>query len=204
LPRAQRRKACEDARWRRLQLASLRLPCMLARSSTPVRLSEQRTRCRDDARLTHTTRRAGASSLALSIAGAGQHEGRGSYVRLQNGHAWAPADLSRVTLRLSRRLDAVADAVDADAGRHAARGPGTGGLRLVSELNFAEQQQLDPGGCAETLGDAGSVAAGSSLTLWQGARCSFAFVSISQGDRVELLFGACLSHVSHDAACEHS
>jgi hypothetical protein len=140
----------------------------------------------------------------LSIAAAGEQAGRGSYVRLQNGHAWAPADLSRVTLRLSRRLDAVADAVDADAGRHAARGPGTGGLRLVSELNFAEQQQLDPGGCAETLGDAGSVAPGASLTLFQGARCSFAFVSLRQGDRVELLFGACACMSSHNAACKHS
>jgi hypothetical protein len=39
------------------------------------------------------------------------------------------------------------------------------------------------------IGDAGSVAPGAALTLWQGARCSFSFVSLRQGDRVQLLFG---------------
>ena len=109
-------------------------------------------------------------------------------MRLQNGHAWAPADLGRVTLRLSRRLDAGGDAANADTGARAGKGPSSGGLRLVSELNFAEQQLHDPGGCADLLG-VGSVAPGSELTLWQGARCSFAFVPLRKGDRVQLLFG---------------
>ena len=170
-----------------LLLASRRLQRVLVRSFMPVR---QRTpRCSDHVALTDASN-AGASSSALSIAAAGEHPGRGSYVRLQNGHAWAPADLDRVTLRLSRRLDAGNDAADAAAEGRAEKGPSSGGLRLVTELNFAEQQLDDPGGCADLLG-AGSVAPGSELTLWQGARCSFAFVPLRQGDRVQLLFGVC-------------
>lgn len=139
-----------------------------------------------------TPRCAGVSSLALSISGAGEHAEHGGWVRLQNGHAWAPAELSRVTLRLSRRLDGVGDASEADAGHRGARSPGLVGLRLVSELNFADEQRNDPGGFAAVLGDAGTVPPGSSVTLRQGARCSFAFVPLRQGDRVQLLFGACV------------
>ena len=106
-------------------------------------------------------------------------------MQLQNGHAWAPADLSRVMLRFSRRLDAGDDGNEGDAGLQAGKGPA---LRLVSEFNFAEQQVHDPNGCAGVLGT-GSVAPGSVLTLWRGARCSFAFVPLRKGDRVQLMFG---------------
>ena len=61
---------------------------------------------------------------------------------------------------------------------------------MVSELSFADEQQRDPEGCAAALSDAGSFPPGSALTLWQGARCSFAFVPLRQGDRVQLLYGA--------------
>ena len=151
----------------------------------------------EDAWLTWTSWRAGASSLTLSIAGAGEHVERGSWIRLSNGHAWSPADLSMVTLQLSRRLDAADSGNGADArhdrGRRAKGGRGSGGLRLVSELSFADEQRDDPEGCAAVLGDAGSVPPGSSLTLWQGARCSFAFLPIRQGDWVQLLHGARVS-----------
>ena len=95
-----------------------------------------------------------------------------------------------VTLQLSRRLDAVDDESGAEAWRQAKRGSGSEGLRLVSELSFADEQLRDPEGCAAALGDAGRVPPGSALTLWQGTRCSFAFVPLRQGDRLRLLHGA--------------
>jgi hypothetical protein len=61
---------------------------------------------------------------------------------------------------------------------------------LVSELSFADERRNDPEGCAAALGDAGNVPPGAQLTLWQGARCSFAFLPLRQGDRVQLLHGA--------------
>ena len=76
-------------------------------------------------------------------------------------------------------------------------------MRLVSELNFADEQRRDQEGCATVLGDAGNVGPGAAVTLWEGARCSFAFASLSQGDRVELLFGMrVLNSCVRDAASE--
>ena len=148
-------------------------------------------------------RRAGASSVALSIASAGEHDERGGWIQLSNGHAWSPADLSMVTLQLSRRLDAANGASGEDMDRRARANRGdAGGLRLVSQLSFAEEQRNDPEGCAAALGDAGSVPPGSQLTLWQGARCSFAFLPLRQGDRVQLLHGARSRHSRLQASAD--
>jgi hypothetical protein len=117
-------------------------------------------------------------------------------VQLRNSHTWAPADLSRASLRLIRRLDA--DAMPADA---AAPTPSRTGLRLVSELHFGEARERDPSACAAVLGDADGVAPGAAITLWAGARCGFAFVPFMPGDTLQLLDGALRLRRRHAAHC---
>ncbi len=99
-------------------------------------------------------------------------------MQLRNGHAWAPADVSRASLRLVRQL-----AGDDDGGRS--------GLRLVSELHLGEARERDPDACAAVLGHAAAgLPPGGLLLLRRSTRCGFDFVPFRPGDRVQLLLGA--------------
>lgn len=89
-------------------------------------------------------------------------EGR---VELRNDDSWLPADLSRLSLRITRALGA-----SAQPGQRSR-------LQLRSEHHFDGED-----GCASPV-----VTPGGSLTLHRLRRCSFHFPAFEEGDIVELL-----------------
>ncbi len=93
-----------------------------------------------------------------------------SWVQLHNDDAWLPADLSRLSLRIVRYMDA-----------DVAGGSGGARLRLQTELHFGDERRTDPAACAAELPPGGA------MTLRRLARCAFRFPPFAAGDVVQLL-----------------